>query len=192
MSNTIVVGMGSKEAIDKVTLLAGAAGSASLPENDLATVIGQLEFGDGMEFGVDWLNQYTKTSATSGPSSSFFQKRSDVIANNNITDLRRMITPAFGPASGFNLDRKLSDTVETYVTALETTNKFKVISRQRLRPQQQEGDHYLRSARPRCRSNPSPPQGNNNNGTVTTTVDFKDVVLKLEVVPPSTPTAKSP
>jgi type II secretion system protein D len=182
MSNTIIV-MGSKEAIDKVTLLLDRL-DRKPAQVYLATVIGQLTLGDGMEFGVDWLNQYTKTSGTSGLSSSFFQKRSDVIANNNITDLRdNLITSAFGPASGFNLYGKLSDTVETYVTALETTNKFKVISRPSV--------FALNNKKATITSGqlvPVPEQsitaaGNNNNGTVTTTVDFKDVVLKLEVVP---------
>lgn len=182
MSNTIII-MGSKEAIDKVTLLLDRL-DRKPAQVYLATVIGQLTLGDGMEFGVDWLNQYTKTSGTSGLSSSFFQKRSDVIANNNITDLRdNLITSAFGPASGFNLYGKLSDTVETYVTALETTNKFKVISRPSV--------FALNNKKATITSGqlvPVPEQsitaaGNNNNGTVTTTVDFKDVVLKLEVVP---------
>jgi type II secretion system protein D len=189
MSNTIIV-MGSKEAIDKVTLLLDRL-DRKPAQVYLATVIGQLTLGDGMEFGVDWLNQYTKTSGTSGLSSSFFQKRSDVIANNNITDLRdNLITSAFGPASGFNLYGKLSDTVETYVTALETTNKFKVISRPSV--------FALNNKKATITSGqlvPVPEQsitaaGNNNNGTVTTTVDFKDVVLKLEVVPLINPTGE--
>ena len=182
MSNTIIV-MGSKEAIDKVTLLLDRL-DRKPAQVYLATVIGQLTLGDGSQLGVDWLNQYTKTSGTSGLSSSFFQGRSDVITNNNISDLRdNLITSAFGPASGFNLYGKLSDTVETYVTALETTNKFKVISRPSV--------FALNNKKATITSGqlvPVPEQsitaaGNNNNGTVTTTVDFKDVVLKLEVVP---------
>ena len=182
MSNTIIV-MGSKEAIDRVTLLLDRL-DRKPAQVYLATVIGQLTLGDGSELGVDWLTKYSKTGSSSGVTGSFFQKRSDVITNNNITDLRdNLITSAFGPAAGFNLYGQISDTVDAYVTALETTNRFKVISRPSV--------FALNNKKATITSGqlvPVPEQsitaaGNNGNGTVTTTVDFKDVVLKLEVVP---------
>jgi len=182
MSNTIIV-MGSKEAIDRVTLLLDRL-DRKPAQVYLATVIGQLTLGDGSELGVDWLTKYSKTGSSSGVTGSFFQKRSDVITNNNISDLRdNLITSAFGPAAGFNLYGQISDTVDAYVTALETTNRFKVISRPSV--------FALNNKKATITSGqlvPVPEQsitaaGNNGNGTVTTTVDFKDVVLKLEVVP---------
>lgn len=182
MSNTIIV-MGSKEAIDRVTLLLDRL-DRKPAQVYLATVIGQLTLGDGSELGVDWLTKYSKTGSNSGLTSSFFQKRSDVITNNNISDLRdNLITSAFGPAAGFNLYGQISESVDAYVTALETTNKFKVISRPSV--------FALNNKKATITSGqlvPVPEQsitaaGNNGNGTVTTTVDFKDVVLKLEVVP---------
>jgi type II secretory pathway component GspD/PulD (secretin) len=182
MSNTIIV-MGPKESKDRAIMILEKL-DRKPAQVYLATVIGQLSLGDGYNLGIDYLTQFNSLGKTQGFTSSLITANEGIATNNNITDLRdNLITSAFGPASGFNLYGKLSDTVETYVTALETTNKFKVISRPSV--------FALNNKKATITSGqlvPVPEQsitaaGNNNNGTVTTTVDFKDVVLKLEVVP---------
>lgn len=180
-SNSIFV-MGPKEAVDKVSSLLDKLDQKP-SQVYLATVIGQLSLGDGFDLGFDWLNQFNRTGGGSGFSSSFFQKRSDVISGNNITDMRdNLITTAFGPASGFNLYGQITESVQAYVTALETTNKFKVLSRPSV-----FALNNKKATITSGQSIPVPSQStqnlNNNGNTITTTVVYKDVVLKLEVVP---------
>ena len=101
-SNSIFV-MGPKESVDKINSLLDKLDQKPA-QVYLATIIGQLNLGNGMDFGVDWLSKFSKTGSQHGFSSSFFQKRTDVITGNNITDMRdNLVTTAFGPASGFNV-----------------------------------------------------------------------------------------
>lgn len=180
-SNSIFV-MGSKEAVDKVNGLLDKLDKKPA-QVYLATIIGQLTLGDGFDLGVDWLNQFNRTGGGSGFSSSFFQKRTDVITGNNITDMRdNLITTAFGPASGFNLYGQITESVQAYITALETSNRFKVLSRPSV-----FALNNKKATITSGQSIPVPTESttnlNNNGNTVTTTVAYKDVVLKLEVVP---------
>lgn len=180
-SNSIFV-MGSKEAIDKVNGLLDKLDNKPA-QVYLATIIGQLTLGDDFNLGFDWLNQFNRTGGGSGFSSSFFQKRNDVISNNNITDMRdNLITTAFGPASGFNLYGQITESVQAYITALESTNRFKVLSRPSV-----FALNNKKATITSGQSIPVPTESttnlNNNGNTVTTTVAYKEVVLKLEVVP---------
>ena len=150
----------------------------------LATVIGQLTLGDGLELGIDYLSKFN-SSGDVGFTSSKFTKRNDVITNNNITDLRdNLITSAFGPAAGFNIYGQIGDSVEAFVNALETTNRFKVLSRPSVFALNNK-KAVITSGQliPVPSQSISVPGNNNNNGSVTTTVEYRDVVLKLEVVP---------
>lgn len=180
-SNSIFV-MGPKESVDKINSLLDKLDQKP-SQVYLATIIGQLNLGNGSEFGVDWLSKFNRTGGGSGFTSSFFQKRSDVITGNNISDLRdNLITTAFGPASGFNLYGQITDTLDSYITALETTDRFKVLSRPSV-----FALNNKKASITSGQSIPVPSQSttnlNNNGNTITTTVAYKDVVLKLEVVP---------
>ena len=180
-SNSIFV-MGPKESVDKINSLLDKLDQKPA-QVYLATIIGQLNLGNGSEFGVDWLSKFNRTGGGSGFTSSFFQKRNDVITGNNISDLRdNLITTAFGPASGFNLYGQVTDTLDSYITALETTDRFKVLSRPSV-----FALNNKKATITSGQSIPVPSQSttnlNNNGNTITTTVAYKDVVLKLEVVP---------
>lgn len=180
-SNSIFV-MGPKESVDKINSLLDKLDQKPA-QVYLATIIGQLNLGNGSEFGVDWLSKFNQTGGNSGFTSSFFQKRTDVITGNNISDLRdNLITTAFGPASGFNLYGQITDTLDSYITALETTDRFKVLSRPSV-----FALNNKKATITSGQSIPVPSQSttnlNNNGNTITTTVAYKDVVLKLEVVP---------
>lgn len=186
MANSILV-MGRKDAIDKVNGLLDKL-DRKPSQVYLSTVIGQLTLGDGFEFGVDYLSALTNKNGTNFSGSSFVS-RQDILAGNAVTravaDLRdNVITTPFGPAAGMNLYGAIGDSLEVFVTALETTNRFRVLSRPSV--------FALNNKKATITSGqliPVPAQtisvpGNNNiNGSVTTTVEYRDVVLKLEVVP---------
>lgn len=183
MSNAILV-IGKKEDADKVDSLLDRL-DRKPAQVYLSTVIGQLTLGDGFEFGIDYLSKLNRGDSDVGFTSSKITKRDDVISNNNISDLRdNLITSAFGPTTGFNLYGQIGDSVETFVTALETTNRFKVLSRPSVFALNNK-KAVITSGQmiPVPSQSISVPGSNNNNGSVTTTVEYRDVVLKLEVVP---------
>ncbi|GAA5146872.1 type II secretion system secretin GspD [Prosthecobacter algae] len=181
MANSILV-MGRKEAIDKVNGLLDKL-DRKPSQVYLSTVIGQLTLGDGFEFGIDYLSALNNKDGTNFSAGSVFTR--DALTN-AVGDLRNnAITNAFGPAQGLNLYGSVGDSLEIFVTALETTNRFKVLSRPSV--------FALNNKKASITSGqliPVPSQtltstnGNNNNGNnVTTTIEYRDVVLKLEVVP---------
>jgi len=186
MANSILV-MGRKEAIDKVNGLLDKL-DRKPAQVYLSTVIGQLTLGDGFEFGVDYLSALTNKDGTNFSAGGIFSRQDILKGTNNpgaVTDLRNnVITNAFGPAAGLNLYGAIGDSLDVFVTALETTNRFKVLSRPSV--------FALNNKKATITSGqliPVPSQtltntnGNNNGNNVTTTIEYRDVVLKLEVVP---------
>lgn len=186
MANSILV-MGRKEAIDKVNGLLDVL-DRKPSQVYLSTVIGQLTLGDGFEFGIDYLSALTNRNGTNFSASSIFSRQDILQGANNpgaIADLRNnVITNAFGPAAGLNLYGAIGDSLDIFVTALETTNRFKVLSRPSV--------FALNNKKATITSGqliPVPSQtltntnANNNGNNVTTTIEYRDVVLKLEVVP---------
>ena len=185
LANSIIV-IGPKEDKDKVNMLLDKLDQKS-PSAYLATVIGELTLDNGVTTGVDYLQHFTKTGKTSGLSSSNINGRSDVITNNNISDVRNHdITAPFGPLAGFNVYGQISEALDVFVSALETSSKFKVLSRPSV-----FALNNKKAVITSGQSIPVPTQslsnasssGTNSNGNVTTTIAYKDVVLKLEVIP---------
>ena len=183
MANAILV-MGRKENIDKIDALIDKL-DRKPAQVYLSTVIGQLTLGEGMQTGVDYLTRFNSTQSDAGGTGSLFIRRDDIVNNNNITDLRdNLITSAFGPAAGLNLYGAIGDSVEMFVTALETRNNFKVLSRPAV-----FAHNNKKATITSGQLIPVPAQsttfvGNGaNNSNVTTTIEYRDVVLKLEVVP---------
>jgi general secretion pathway protein D len=182
MANAILV-MGRKENIAKIDSLIDKL-DRKPAQVYLSTVIGQLTLTDGMETGIDYLTKFNSSGSSRG-TGSLFVRRNDIVSNNNITDLRdNLITSAFGPAAGLNLYGALGDSVETFVTALETNSRFKVLSRPAV-----FAHNNKKAVITSGQLIPVPAQsttfvGNGaNNSNVTTTIEYRDVVLKLEVVP---------
>jgi general secretion pathway protein D len=192
MANAILV-VGRKEEIEKVNNLLDKL-DRKPSQVYLATVIGQLTLGDGFQFGIDYLSALSNKQGTNFSGSSF-NSRTDFLngdaASNTagtnqvrgIRDLRNnVITSAFGPTSGMNLYGAIGDSLEVFVTALETTNRFKVLSRPSV--------FALNNKKATITSGsqiPVPVQSTvvntGNNPNVTTNIEYRDVVLKLEVVP---------
>lgn len=155
----------------------------------LATVIGQLQLEEGVEFGIDYLQRYTQfdsaNPAAGGIASSLFNSRRDVITNRNVGDLRsNVVTTPFGPADGLNVYGQLGDSLDVFINALESTDRFKVLSRPVVYTQNGKRAEITSGSRiPVPRESLSDTTNNVNTTAVRTTIDFEDVVLKLEVVP---------
>ncbi len=185
LANSIIV-IGPKEDKDKVNMLLDKLDQKS-PSAYLATVIGELTLDNGMNTGVDYLQHFKSTGTNKGYSSSNINGRGDVITNNNITDVRNHdITAPFGPLTGFNMYGQISEALDVFVSALETNNKFKVLSRPSVFALNNK-KAVITSGQsipvPTQTLNNASSSGTNSNGNVTTTIAYKDVVLKLEVIP---------
>lgn len=182
MSNSIFV-IGRKEEASKIDSLLDKLDQKPA-QVYLSTVIGQLSIGDGFEFGIDYLSKNLQDGSNSWTSSKI-TKRDDIITNKNITDIRNnLITSAIGPASGFNLYGTLGQSFEGIVNALDTSNHFKILSRPSVFALNNKKAVITSGQQiPVPTQSISVPGNNTTTGSVTTTVAYRDVVLKLEVVP---------
>ncbi len=182
MSNSIFV-MGRKEESAKVDALLDKL-DRKPAQVYLSTVIGQLTIGDGFEFGIDYLSKTLRDGSNSWTSSKL-TNRSDIVTNNNISDIRdNLITSAIGPATGFNFYGALGQSFEGIVSALDTTNRFKVLSRPSVFALNNKKAVITSGQKvPYPETTVTNVGSNNTNGSVTSTVNYLDVVLKLEVVP---------
>jgi len=186
-SNKIVV-MGSKESQDIVLDIIDRLDRRPM-QVYLATVIGQLTLGDDVEFGVDYLQKFTAfeggNPAEGGIASGLINGRDDIITNGNIGDLRdNLITTAFGPVSGLNIYGQIGESLDTFVTALESTNRFKVLSRPVVYTQNGKRAEITNGQRiPVPESSLADSSGQVTGAAVQTTITFEEVVLKLEVLP---------
>ena len=184
LANSIIV-IGPQENQDKVDMLLDKLDRKS-PQVYLATVIGQLTLGDGYQFGINYLQRFTETGANSGVASALIT-RDDIISNNNVSDITtNLITSAIANTNGFNLYGQIGESVDVFVSALETTNDFKVLSRPSVFAQNNRRAMIVSGQQipvPESTLTNASSQNANNQGNVTTTIGYKDVVLKLEVIP---------
>jgi type II secretion system protein D len=189
MSNSIIV-IGPKESIDKATMLLDRLDQKP-SQVYLATVIGQLTLTDGLSTGIDYLSGLSKAGdAGNNLSVSGVTSRTDALASTAagraVGDLRNnVITNAFGPATGLGLYGAIGDSLEVFVTALETKRNFKVLSRPSVFALNNRKATITSGQKVPYPQTTTSVLGNNvnNNGTVQSTTSYLDVVLKLEVVP---------
>lgn len=178
MSNTILV-VGRTSEIEKVNGLLDKL-DRKPAQVYLATVIGQLTLGDGFDFGFDYLADVG--NGTNNPNFTAGQNVTGLL-NNRVPNIRSNLANAIPAASGLNLYGSIGSGLDVYVSALETTDRFKVLSRPSV--------FALNNKKAVITSGsliPVPAQtvqnlNGNNAGTFTTTIEYRDVVLKLEVVP---------
>ena len=185
LANAIIV-IGPKEDKDKVDQLLDKLDQRPI-QVYLATVIGQLTLGDNFNAGIDYLQTFANAgNGAKGVASSFIQA-TPLVTNKSVADMRNnIVTTVMGPQTGFNLYGQVSNDLGLFVNALESTNDFRVISRPCVFALNNRKAVILSG-----QSIPVPTQSlttaatatTANAGNVTTTIDYKDVVLKLEVIP---------
>lgn len=139
-TNSIMV-FGSSDAIARVSAMIDQLDRKPL-EVYLATVIGELTVSEGQEFGIDILQKFQKVGG-GGLAASLVTPGSATAnaANTTSTGTTTSTTSAvpepssltstlgFPLPSGLTLYGAIGSTLDAYVRALATTNRFKVISR---------------------------------------------------------------
>ncbi len=186
MSNTILV-IGRKEDTDKAANLLEKL-DRKPAQVYLATVIGELTLTDTMLTGVDYI--FSDRNNGNGVSASSITNRTDFLggtggAGRAINDLRNnLVTNPFGPTSGLNLYGTAGGSLGIYLNALQTNTNFKVLSRPSVFALNNK-KAVISSGRkvPYPQTTTTFGANVNNNGSITSTTEYLDVVLKLEVVP---------
>ncbi|MCG8602084.1 MAG: hypothetical protein MI807_18215 [Verrucomicrobiales bacterium] len=188
VSNSIIV-MGTREA-EKIVLDMIDRLDRKPVQVYLATVIGEMTLSDDVQFGVDYLQQFVPWENNhpnaGGFSGGLINGRSDIIGatntTGNIADIADMlVTTPFGPTTGLGLYGQFGQSLDAVITALETTNRFTVLSRPVVYTQNGKRAEITSGQEvPYAASSVS---DTTNPNSIRSTTEFKDVVLKLEVLP---------
>ena len=149
----------------------------------LSTIIGQVTLGNNLNWGLDLLHrvQDYQVGGRTVRSGGLFQTGD----GSNIIDLDSLdAVSAFPKVGGLNVYGQIGDYVNAYLRALESTNKFEVLSRPTI---------YIRNNRVGVISSgqavavPSSTQSSFTGGSVGTglisNIQYRDVVLELQVQP---------
>ncbi len=121
-SNSIIV-FGSPDITERVFSMIDELDRRPL-QVYLATVIGQLTISNDEEFGVDWLQKYTKYGSSGNATSILNGASTANPVPNGLTAAN-----LFPLVSGLTLYGNIAGTLDYFVRALATTERFKVISR---------------------------------------------------------------
>lgn len=185
MSNTILV-MGRKEDTDKAAKLLEKL-DRKPAQVYLATVIGELTLSDTITTGIDYVSALMNRNGTNFSASSI-TARQDILTGNattrGIADMRNnVITTAFGPAAGLNLYGAAGDSLDIFLNALQTNNNFKVLSRPSIFALNNKKAVITSGRKVPYPQSTTSNINLGNNGSIISTTQYLEVVLKLEVVP---------
>ena len=165
----------------------------------LAVVIGQLRLGKGMDYGVSYLirnkgfeplNNLLGNSATSGVAATALNPNmlpGGVFPNPlGITD-PSTLTPAMSGLAGLTVYGTIADSVDIFARFLENTDRFRTLSRPVVYTTNNRKATILSGQKV-----PVPTQSltsatgggfTGNGSSITSNIQYQDVLLKLEVVP---------
>lgn len=178
-----IIAMGPRESLRKITDLLDKL-DRKPPQVYLATVIGQLTLGDDLNLGVEYLQRFKSLDSnpvTQGGTASFLSRTSlrDAIGDVR-TNLLTQGVEAVAP--GLNIYGQVGESLDVFINALESTSKFKVLSRPSIYAANNKKAVITSGQRiPVPTSSVTDLEDSSTN--VRTNIEFQDVVLKLEVVP---------
>ncbi len=183
-ANSIIV-IGPPESLDKVSSILDRLDKKPL-QVYLSTVIGQLTVGRNSQFAVDILQKFSNSgdfgvagsirNRTAAGGGSVFSPDPKILTN----------AGAFAnAASGLTVYGAIGSALDYYVQALESTSRFKIVSRPVIYTQNNKGAVISSGQRIAVPSSTltSLNTGTSDQASVTSNIDYTDVELKLEVVP---------
>jgi len=180
-SNSIIV-FGSPDIVNRVFNMIDQLDTRPL-QVYLATVIGQLTVKQGEEFGIDILQKFEKVGQ-GGLATSNLNTSSSGTAANFPEPTTLTSSMGFPLLSGLNLYGAIGTTLDAYVRALETTDRFKIISR----PSVYTTNNKLAviasgSQVPVPSSTTSGYTGSSSQLATTSSIAYEDVLLQLDIIP---------
>jgi general secretion pathway protein D len=155
----------------------------------LAAVIGELRLTDDMEFGFSYFLRYQGAGGTGAAGSIINSALGSVLSGSNLPTPSNLIRPQiFQNLAGLTVYGTIADAVDIYARALEKTGKFKVLSRPVVYTTNNKkavissGQQVPFTSSTLTSTSISGGPINQSAG-VTANITYKDVLLKLEVVP---------
>jgi general secretion pathway protein D len=194
-ANSIIV-LGNREVVVKVQKILNQM-DVSAPQVALSTVIGQLTLDNNEEFGVDWFAKYhnrfigtSRNNAVFGTNDPNIPLRSGsnggagIIDPSNLINFSRIIRNV---GAGTNIYVAAGDAFAAIVHLLESSGRFKVMSRPTVFTSNNK-KAIIASGREvpvpvNTLSNVNSGAIVNNVASVSSSIEYKKVVLQLEVVP---------
>jgi len=157
----------------------------------LAVVIGQLRINNALDFGVNYLIKYQGASgnglAAAVLNPLLFPNVTGTLPNPSSIRNPAALTNGLNSLSGLTVFGTIADSVDVYARFLESTNKFRTLSRPVIYTTNNRKATILSGQKvpvPTSTLTTATGGGINNNGTaVTSNIQYQDVVLKLEVIP---------
>jgi general secretion pathway protein D len=129
-SNSIIV-FGTPDAVERVFEVIDELDKKPL-QVYLATVIGQLTVAEGEEFGIDILQKFQHIGSL-GLAGSNLNTANGLASTSTASSVPEpsslLSSTGFPVFSGLTLYGAIGSTLDAYVRALETTNRFKIVSR---------------------------------------------------------------
>jgi type II secretion system protein D len=125
-SNSIIV-FGTPDAVERVFNMIDQLDKKPL-QVYLATVIGELTVSEGLEFGIDILQKFQHVG--SGGLASSNLNTTTATTSSAVPEPGSLLSSTGFPIfSGLTLYGAIGSTIDAYVRALESTNRFKIVSR---------------------------------------------------------------
>ena len=203
-ANSIII-LGNREVVMKVEKILDEM-DVKAPQVSLSTVIGQLTLSNNEEFGVDWFAKYNRRFVGTSRNNSVFSTNDPgvPIPGSSVTpgsSVAPVVANILDPAnlinfsqiiqnvgSGTNLYLAAGNAFAAIVHLLESTNRFRVISRPTVFTSNNKkaiiasGQEVPVPVNTLSNVN-NGLMGNQNVASVSSSIEYKKVVLQLEVVP---------
>jgi type II secretion system protein D len=180
-SNSIIV-FGSADATSRIFDLIDQLDHKPL-QVYLATVIGELTVSEGQEFGIDILQNFQRIGSSGLAASNI--NTSGTTSSATVPNPATLLSAGGFPITeGLTLYGAIGSTLDYYVRALATTDRFKIISR----PSVYTTNNKLAviasgSEVPVPSNTTSGFTGSNNNLVTTSNIQYEDVLLQLDIIP---------
>ena len=153
----------------------------------IAAVIGELNLTDEMEFGFSYFLRYVNNGEGTGAAGSIIN--SILQPNTNLPTAADLVSPKlFQNLQGLTVYGTIADAVDVYARALESTGKFKILSRPVVYTTNNKkavissGQQIPYASSTLTSQSLSGTTVNPGTG-ITANITYKDVLLKLEVLP---------
>jgi general secretion pathway protein D len=180
-SNSIIV-FGTPDVVDRVTNMITQLDRKPL-QVYLATVIGELTVGNSNEFGVDILQKFQQANSY-GAATGLINTAAGATAANVPEPSSLASASAFPLTSGLTIYGAIGNTVNAYIRALETTNRFKVISRPSVFTTNNKAALIASGSQvPVPASTTSGFTGSSTDLVSTSSISYENVLLQLSIIP---------
>jgi general secretion pathway protein D len=183
-ANSIIV-LGNREVVVKVEKILDQM-DVQAPQVALSTVVGQLTLSNDEEFGVDYFGKYNDRVVSTSRNNQVFGDNDTGIPATNINDPSKLISFSKilkNAGTGNNIYLAAGDAFAAIVHLLESTGKFKIISRPTVFTSNNKKAIIASGQEVPVPVNTLTNATTTTTASVQSSIEYKKVALQLEVVP---------